>query len=191
MEWLWNFMSTNNTVGITVHSSWGGCLMNVMWNEIKRARGSIHNLTALHCTTICSVRNVCPGGNEFTYKCANFHLSFWFFLLNHTIKTGIRHFQDLFCAYAMVINEAPVEPNRYWVFVANIALHVKHKKNSMCQYWSILFTNQLIYQALQTIEHEMSSQNRTHHPESKGLHGAKSPLHTCKGSPLAFFLRWT
>lgn len=109
------------------------------------------------------------------------------FLLNHTIKTGIRHFQDLFCAYAMVINEAPRRAQQILSFCWQYCSACQTEKNPICQYCSILFTNQLIYQALQTIKHEMSSQNRTHNPESKGLHGAKSPLHTCKGSPLAFF----
>lgn len=54
MEWLWytTCTSTNNTAGIPFHDE-------VIWSEIKRVRGSLYNLAAVHHFTICIAKFPC------------------------------------------------------------------------------------------------------------------------------------
>ncbi len=46
-------------------------------------------------------------GSEFACRCTNFPVKFVFINPRFCVGSGVRLFQGRFCAYAMVINEAP------------------------------------------------------------------------------------
>ncbi len=68
---------------------------------------SIHHLT-IYVVNFLYLQSVKMHGSEFPYRCAHSPVTFVFIDPNFCAGSGLCLYQNPFCVYTMVINEAPV-----------------------------------------------------------------------------------